>query len=157
MKGRPDRPVPHVRARFAARIDALADIGDWVRAACECCGESRAWLDAFELAAIEASSNVIRHGCAAMPDAPPPAARPLLALTLHRGRRALSLDIFDAGAAAPPGVFDAPRSLPSFDPDDADTWPERGMGLGIMHASVDAVEYRRRLGVNRLRLVKRRG
>ncbi|MBN3788585.1 ATP-binding protein [Burkholderia sp. Ac-20353] len=154
---RPDKPVPHSRARFPARLDALAGIGDWLRGACERCGESGAWLDTFELAVIEASSNIIRHGAAATARAAQASHEPVIALTLRRGTRALTLDLFDGGKPVPQGLFDARKALPPFDPEDIDTLPEGGMGLGIMHASVDCVEHRRRLGINRLRLVKNRG
>ncbi|VWC47478.1 hypothetical protein BLA23254_07481 [Burkholderia lata] len=154
MSRRDKRPPPAVRARFAARIDALSALGNWLRVACERYGESDAWLDAFELAAVEASSNVMRHGhsasCVAASDAP------VIALTLRCWQDFVALDVFDAGPAPPPGLFDAPASLPSVDPANIDALPEGGMGLGIMHASVDVIEHRRRLGVNRLRLVKHR-
>ncbi|WP_241290135.1 ATP-binding protein [Burkholderia stabilis] len=154
---RPDPPALRCRARFAARLDALADIGDWLRAACERDGVSGAWLDAFELAAIEAASNVIRHGVAALDDRLRADDTPAIALTLCVAAREVTLDLFDSGRPAPAGLFDARRSLPPVDPDDVEGLPEGGMGLGIMQASVDRIGCRRRLGINRLRLVKRRG
>ncbi|KWB20805.1 hypothetical protein WL32_16875 [Burkholderia cepacia] len=157
LRERPDRPGLRCRVRVAARLDALAEIGDWLRAACERDGVSGAWLDAFELAAIEAASNIIRHGAAASHDRSHAAGTPMIALTLCVAARVLTLDLFDRGRPAPAGLFDTRRGLPPVDPDDVESLPEGGMGIGIMQASVDRIECRRRLGVNRLRLVKLRG
>jgi anti-sigma regulatory factor (Ser/Thr protein kinase) len=143
------------RARFAARLDTLTEIGEWLRAMCGRGGESDAWVDMFELAVIEASSNIVRHGQSVLLDPSRESAE--LALTLRRWRQSWVIDLFDTGKPVPSGVFDTRRAMPSFDPEDIRTVPTGGLGLGIIHASVDVVEHRRRLGVNRLRLVKFRG
>lgn len=153
-----DSPAPCASARFSVQLDSLGELGRWLREECGRCGESGAWLDAFEVAVIEASSNAIRHVLSAPPDVGTlPKACLTLALTLRCCRASVVIDLFDAGKPVPASVFDCSHELPAFDPDDIASLPEGGMGLGIIFASVDTVDYRRRLGINRLRLVKHRG
>ncbi len=161
MSGQDEQTDVHVscaRARFAMRFDSLGEIGHWLRDECGRCGESGAWLDSFEAAVIEASSNAIRHVLSGPRDGGAlPQSGLTLALTVRHAYGSAVLDLFDGGKPVPAGVFDRRHELPAFDPDDIVNLPESGMGLGIIYASVDTVESRRRLGINRLRLVKHRG
>jgi anti-sigma regulatory factor (Ser/Thr protein kinase) len=152
-----DDHLPCARARFAVRLDSLGEVGRWLRDECGRCGESGVWLDAFEMAVIEASSNAIRHVLSGPPHVGTlPNASLTLALTLRCCCGSVSVDLFDAGRPVPAGVFECSHELPMFDPDDIASLPEVGMGLGIIYASVDIIKYHRRLGINRLRLVKHR-
>ncbi|CAB3746185.1 MULTISPECIES: ATP-binding protein [Burkholderia] len=150
------RSAPPSRARFPARLDALRGIAQWVRAECGRDAAAPAWVDQLELAIVEAASNAIRHGGTATVQPCARGAYPdfgiVLALRIQPHR--IVVDLFDAGQAAPDGLFDRHHPTPAFDPADIERLPERGMGLGILYACVDAVSYRRRLGINRLRLVK---
>jgi anti-sigma regulatory factor (Ser/Thr protein kinase) len=143
-------------ARFCARLDALCDIAQWVRAECERSGAAPVWVDQLELATVEAVSNAIRHGASpATKSSAVTANRDFGIVVLLRFEAdRIVIDLFDAGRAPPDGLFERRHLTPAFDPDDIERLPESGMGLGILYACVDAVVYRRKLGINRLRLVK---
>ncbi|WP_176049687.1 ATP-binding protein [Burkholderia sp. BCC1644] len=143
-----------VRARFRARLDALRDIASWVRAESER-DAAPAWVDQLELAIVEAASNAMRHGGATSPARVGQRDFGIVLVLRFRPDRVV-VDLFDAGRAAPNGLFERYHLTPVFDPGHIEHLPESGMGLGILYACVDVVAYRRRLGINRLRLVKHR-
>jgi serine/threonine-protein kinase RsbW len=155
------------RERFAARLAELPRLGTWARTSCERCASSSAWLDAIEVSVVEAASNIMLHGFGAssggdacdiataegMPNAWPA----LIVVTLRCFDMWLSVDLLDRGRPPPDDLFSVDTPVFGFDPDDLANLPEAGMGVAIIRASVDLLEYRRRLGVNRLRMIKRRG
>jgi len=155
------------RERFAANLAELPRLGAWARSSCERCAPSSAWLDAIEISVVEAASNIMRHGFGsssgsnacdiATAGGTSNAHAALIVVTLRCFETWLSVDLLDTGRPAPDGLFSVDTPVFGFDPDDLANLPEGGMGVAIIRASVDLLEYRRRLGVNRLRLIKRRG
>ena len=102
-----------------------------------------------ELGLAEALTNVVLHGYAGLEAEP-------FKVRWSVSGRVLLLEIRDRGrpipadrlSAAGPDTFD-------FDPTVLDALPEGGLGLSLMLATFDRVEYSSSRGVNRLRLTKR--
>ena len=97
----------------------------------------------LELALVEAATNAVRH---AYRDLPP---GPVTVRLLRTGTR-LTMTVVDRGQAFDPAAI-PPKPEP--DPDDPSTWPEGGMGLGIIRAAADEVEYASEGGENRLSIL----
>ncbi|MCB9897490.1 MAG: ATP-binding protein [Planctomycetes bacterium] len=123
-------------------------VGRCVQAAAEtltCWGAPGERVAALTVALAELGTNVCRHGYAA--GAPGP-----LEVELRWDDEGLQLTLRDEGVAFDPTAVPDP---PVPDPDDPDTWPERGMGLLIVRGTGDRLRYRRRGRVNELRLLIR--
>jgi serine/threonine-protein kinase RsbW len=104
---------------------------------------------AIELALWEALTNIARHGYREAPEGA------WLRITWRERPGAVEVDVQDAGSPIPANVLREKSSTPERDPDDLDALPESGMGLAIIHAAFDEVQYATAEGVNTLRLVKR--
>ena len=133
--------------RRRLRLQGRATRDEARRFASSCAGALRAWgvpaerVAAAELAVAEACANVARH---AYLDGDGGQMRLLLTLS---GARVV-LELSDRGRA-----FDPTRHVHAPvepDPDDPTSWPEGGMGLSILGEVVDALDYRRVRGENRL-------
>lgn len=103
-----------------------------------------------ELALVEAVTNIIKYG---LPHSP--SAEVQLIFTLSTP--SLQIEIYDQGVPIPAGLLDlADGSVFDFDADDMDAWPTSGMGLSLIKAAMDDVDYRTIDGNNILRLIKHR-
>ena len=109
----------------------------------------------LELAMWEACTNLLKHGY-------PPEDPGSVKLVVDLFERALRIRLIDQTLAVPAAKLDAALNAADgavfgFDPDDLANVPESGMGLSLIRAAADAVQYHRRNGCNLLELVKYRG
>ncbi|WP_435168362.1 ATP-binding protein [Falsirhodobacter sp. 1013] len=94
-------------------------------------------LPAFEIAVVEALTNVIRHG-GLRPDQ-------TVGVALHQTQGGIEATITDEGRAPPDDLFTKP--LPE---DDGDPMAESGRGIGLILMCADRVTATREDGCNRL-------
>lgn len=122
------------RARFDARLEEVSRV----------CGEVHGLASArlgepgageIDLGLAEALSNIVRHGCAGQPDA-------ALELVCVESPDRWCLRVFDRGRPVPAELLRRDTSpVFDFDPDALDAIPEGGMGLALMRASFDDIDY----------------
>lgn len=86
----------------------------------------------IELAVMEAVNNAIIHGCRDNKS---------IHLTMETNSRSLLIHLEYEGVEMDAGRLTLGRESPIFDSDDIETLPEGGMGLPIIHAVMDAVDY----------------
>lgn len=129
-----------------SRLEQLSLLAVVVRAVCGETPLAGDVIDGVELALVEAVTNVIRHGYAGEPGLP-------ITVRVELLDDRLALTIEDQGTPIPPGLLEAAAAAalpePTLDPS---TWPESGMGLGLIAAAADALAYASSDGWNRLRL-----
>ena len=102
-----------------------------------------------EIGLAEALTNVVLHGYAGLEAEP-------FKVRWSVSRRMLLLEIRDRGRPIPKDrLRSAGPDTFSFDPTVLDTLPEGGLGLSLMMAAFDRVDYSSAGGVNCLRLTKR--
>jgi anti-sigma regulatory factor (Ser/Thr protein kinase) len=137
--------MPHHEISLAPDLAEIPRMLDWIG---ECCaGEGVAPDLAFKItvALEEAVTNIVHHAFIGI--APPHAIR----LRLDVGAEAIAAEITDNGRAFDPSAQPRPDvSLP------LDERAIGGLGIHLMRAMVDRIEYRRRGGCNHLRLEKAR-
>ena len=121
---------PSVRLLAAACHGVLAEWG--------LASERRSLL---ELAVVEAATNVVRHAYGGLGGR--------VEVELAREGKAIALTVLDSGISFDPTLVPPPREP---DPDDPTTWPEGGMGLPIIRAACDELNYASGGGKNRLTL-----
>ena len=101
-----------------------------------------------ELGAIEALTNIVRHGYAGRSDGQ-------LELQYRENADRLELELIDTGSPIPAGKLElADQHVFDFDPNDLGNLPEHGMGLSLIRALFDNVEYHSAEGRNRMLLTK---
>jgi serine/threonine-protein kinase RsbW len=124
------------RAEVAARLEDVSRVCAEVAALAAQRGDKAAAAQ-IDLGLSEALSNIARHGYA--PDAPD--ANVQLVWTEQPGRWCLRL--FDHGQPIPEAALQPGTADPfDFDPLALDALPEGGMGLALLRASFDQVDYR---------------
>ena len=102
-----------------------------------------------EIGVAEALTNVVLHGYAGLEAEP-------FKVRWSVSRRHLLLEIRDRGRPIPEDrLRSAGPDTFGFDPTELDALPEGGLGLSLMLAAFDRVDYSSADGVNRLRLTKR--
>lgn len=123
------------RATFAARLEEVSRVcGEVGALAAARLGEAQA--GEIDLGLSEALSNIVRHGCAGQPGA-----RIELVCVESPGRWCLRL--FDRGRPVPAQALREPAdAVFDFDPGSLDALPEGGMGLALMRACFDTLDYR---------------
>lgn len=132
----PDGASVLYRAEIAARLEEVSRVCAEVAALAAQRGDETVAAQ-IDLGLAEALSNIARHGYA--PDAPD--ARVQLVWTEQPGRWCLRL--FDHGHPFPDTALQPGADDPfDFDPVALDSLPEGGMGLALMRASFDRVDYR---------------
>ena len=102
-----------------------------------------------EIGLAEALANVVLHGYAGLKAEP-------FKVRWSVSQRLLLLEILDRGRPIPEDrLRSAGPDTFGFDPTVLDALPEGGLGLSLMLAAFDRVDYSSADGVNRLRLTKR--
>ncbi len=125
-----------IELRIGANPAEVSLIGRSVRALCEpLLGEDAA--TSVELAICEAVNNVVEHAYRDFSDG-----LVTVRWTGHPDR--VCIEVRDRGAPLPRGALD--RGLPEFDPDNLESLPEGGFGLGIVSALAHEVRYMRDAG-----------
>lgn len=133
--------------RVEPQVSEIARLIDWVEACCGEHGVNAAIRLKMTLAIEEAVTNVITHGLGSTPRSP---AHPIT-ICLEVTASMLAAEVIDEGDA-----FD-PTTAPV--PDLSLTLEQRrpgGLGIHLMRAVLDRLEYHRRNGRNILRLEKSR-
>jgi len=142
-------------ARASARFELQPTLEDVVRV----CGALRPLMPArlpeedryaIEIAMTEALTNLVEHGYEGRPDAAPARIKwletdDLLLVEVRDEGRPIPRDVL---ARAGPDTF-------GYDPTDIGSLPESGMGLALMKAAFDDLDYRSENGTNVLTLRKR--
>ncbi|MFS2223896.1 ATP-binding protein [Pantoea sp. B65] len=103
-----------------------------------------------DLASCEALSNIIRHALQLDHQR-------YAEITLSYSPECLTLALSDTGTPIPPEVLTATAKNLTLVPDPriSDSWPEGGMGLQLIYALMDNVQYRSEHGRNTLILTRR--
>lgn len=121
-------------ARIPPVLEEVDVLGSRLRdAAAPFLAEDR--LFAFEIALVEALTNIIRHGGLSAEDA--------VEVRLSETAGVVELEIRDTGPAPPADLFTAPRP-------DSDPMAESGRGIALILSCADAVRLSRDGKVNRL-------
>lgn len=102
---------------------------------------------AARLAVTEALNNVIEHAYEECEGHP-------ISVSQSLEGDSLTVAIHDWGNPTPDGTL-GPRSLPTFDMDDPESFPEGGWGLFLIQSHMDSVEYARDGERNTLTLTKK--
>jgi serine/threonine-protein kinase RsbW len=135
-----------VHLRFRSTLADVARVAEHLRGRMPA-GLSAPEQDAVELGITEALTNIVRHGTLD-PDEP---------VELHWTERPgrLEIEIVDRGQAIPEHrLRDAGPSTFDFDETDIGGLPEGGMGLALIKAAFDHIDYRSDGGENHLHLIK---
>jgi anti-sigma regulatory factor (Ser/Thr protein kinase) len=130
---------------LAPDIAEVARLIDWVEQRCSDAGFGGEFATRLALALDEAVSNVIHHSFTGRP---PPHR---IEIRLDIGRTGVAATLIDNGRPFDPSALPRPAvSLP------AEHREPGGLGILLMHKTVDRVAYRRSNRENRLRLEKSR-
>lgn len=133
-----------VAVRIDSRLDHVQFAARAIKALCTEAGLEPRSCARVELAVVEAVNNVIRHAYRLEPG------HEVEVVFVHQGAE-LHFEVNDAGT---PREIRPPRPF-EFDPADTPSLPEGGMGLHLIHAIMDHVEYRSAAGRNTLAMTKR--
>lgn len=105
--------------------------------------------DVIEVALAEVLTNIVQHGYVGVAPAP-------IEVDWQEHASVFVVDVRDAGRAIPAARLEAAgEDTFAFDPDDLDSLPEGGLGLAILKAAFDVVDYRSEGGSNCMHLEKR--
>lgn len=129
-----------------SRLEAVAELGSRVSAACAGIGIDEEALCDIELAVVEAATNVVCHGYRGLPVG-------AVEVEVRLQPDQVQVDIIDRGAPIPEGLLDQAEIA---EPGDIAALADSGRGLALIRASVDSWAYETSPAGNRLKLVKRR-
>lgn len=103
---------------------------------------------AIEIALAELLNNIVVHGFPAGGGAP-------IEVSWSLATDAFVVEVRDRGLAIPAAKLDAagPASF-AFDPEDLDGLPQGGLGLALVKAAFDRIDYRSVQGINCMHLEK---
>lgn len=134
----------HMNIQLEACVDSLSVLAQFMSQGRESLHIPERCYRALELAADEAVTNVIQHGCLREPNS-------CIKLSLSRHDEWVTLVIEDEGTP-----FDAPCPAPCPDPDQPlEDRKTGGLGLFLIERMVDEVERLRDGQINRLVLKKK--
>ncbi|WP_182914066.1 ATP-binding protein [Sphingobium terrigena] len=129
----------HPPLKIPARLEAVAQLADYLRASCaDAAVAPQAAID-LELALVEAANNIILHGYAGRSDG-------TIGLLVRQGEGVVELELTDFGLPMDDGQIMMCRP---FSLDD-----ESGRGIQIIQSCIDLIDYRRDAGVNCLAMTK---
>ena len=131
-----------------SRLAEVARVGQAVRDFCARAGLGGEAAADLDLAVTEALNNVIVHGHRGEAGHP-------VRVGVRAVGEGVEVRISDRGTPIPAAALDRAREERDFDPADLDGLPESGMGLMLVHRSVDRMEYEAGADGNRMVLVKR--
>jgi serine/threonine-protein kinase RsbW len=140
------RPLREARFLIRATLAEVSALGSALRAFRS--GHDRCAECHIEIGIIEALTNVVEHGYAAGADA-------TIAIRYSEYPDRLVTEIVDHGRPIPLDRMEkADAEVFAFDPTDTCNLPEGGLGLSLIRALFDVVEYSSAPAENRLRLTK---
>lgn len=106
-------------------------------------------LNELEIGVMEAITNIVRHAYKRASLQP-------IEVVYQTTAEGISLEFADAGEPLPETMRNAAHTaVLAFDADDIGNLPEGGMGVALIHAVFDSVNYSLSQGINRLHLFKR--
>jgi anti-sigma regulatory factor (Ser/Thr protein kinase) len=118
-----------------SRLDEIRKLGPWLIEALPQVGDDPA-IAVLELVLVELVSNTIRHGHANE-------AGHTIRLRLERlGDRRVQVRIWDRGKPIPAEILNRSSDALEFAADDVEALPTSGLGLAMVQAAVDRIEYR---------------
>jgi anti-sigma regulatory factor (Ser/Thr protein kinase) len=148
MNSRPAVANSHIKLTIEGRLANIGMVGAVTRILSSESGFSVMSSTEIELAVVEAVTNVIKYGLLELPPSD-------IELSLTYYEQYLAIEISDNGTPMPCQALDnADGSVFDFLEHDMDTWPTSGMGLSLIKAVMDCVEYSSMNGRNTLRLIK---
>jgi anti-sigma regulatory factor (Ser/Thr protein kinase) len=118
-----------------SRLDEIRRLGPWLAAALSPeVGEAA--IATLELVLVELVSNTIRHGHAGE-------AGHSIHLRLERlEKRRVQVQIQDRASPIPTEILNRSGELPALDAADLQALPESGLGIAMVQASVDRMDFR---------------
>lgn len=148
MNSSPAAANSHIKLTIEGRLANIGMVGAVTRILSSESGFSVMSSTEIELAVVEAVTNVIKYGLLELPSSE-------IDLSLTYFEQYLAIEISDNGIPMPSQALeDADGSVFDFLEHDMDTWPTSGMGLSLIKAVMDRVEYSSMNGRNTLRLIK---
>ncbi len=144
------KAVKWIRLTIASELEGATLVGQSVHAICVHLGLDETTTFGIELCVVESVTNAIRHGYKL-------AAGNEVTVNLAVFDTRVEVEVADEGLSMPEANVQALRqgsSVFDFDENDLDSVPEGGMGLQIIHATMDGVDYVTDGKTNRLRMVK---
>lgn len=139
-----------IKLTIRARLPDVSILGVTIRVLADEFGLEMMACTEIELAVVEAVTNIVKHGLAKSPDS-------LIEITLYSTNQLLAITLFDQGSPMPADALDlADGSVFNYTPEDVDGWPTSGMGLSLIKAVMDEVQYSSDESGNTLRLIKRK-
>jgi serine/threonine-protein kinase RsbW len=142
--------LSRLRIAIDSNLEEVFLVSLVIRAVCSHAGLDELQTAEVELCAVEAATSAIKHAYGGKPGRDVSVA---LAFTDQR----LDLEVRDEGRSMPIEQRERLRNgsaVLAFEPSDLANVPEGGMGLEIIHRTMDLVEYSTDGGSNRLRLTK---
>lgn len=129
-----------------SRFEETRRLGPWLATAL---GDlrSESAVDDLELALVELVTNIVEHGHAGEAGHP-------IHLLLFQEDGIARIEIHDRGRPVPPEAFAGSADAFAFDPEDIDGLPTGGMGLALVYAMVDHLDYRQEGDGNVTTIVK---
>lgn len=139
-----------IKLTIMARLTDISILGVAIRTLAAEYGLEMMACTEVELAAVEAITNIVKYGYANQPQG-------VIDVTLYSNAELLVLILHDQGTPMPEDALEnADGSVFNYDVDDIDSWPTSGMGLSLIKAVMDDVQYMSGEAGNILRLVKKK-
>lgn len=142
----PRVPVRRARFVFEATLDDVSRVAQALRVFLppEAPEEVR---NEIEIGVVEAMSNIVRHGYGSSENG-------VIEVSYDYSGSEISIELKDRGAPLPDGALGGAGGVFDYDPQDIAQLPESGMGIALMRASFDRIEYRADAGGNVLRMTR---
>ncbi len=141
--------MTRLKIDIESKLNAVSQLGMTVHSACEAFGLPEEMRFRIQTAVVEAASNAVRHAYDHAPDQ-----AVTFTMEIHEGR--VELEVIDSGKPMPPQQAEVLRhgsNVLDFDETDIEALPEGGLGLEIIHRSMDNVNYTSNNGINRIHMM----
>lgn len=137
-----------IRLSIKANLSSVGIVGAVFRALSAEFGLSVVACTEVELAVVEATTNIVKYSLAHRPEED-------IHFSVSNEGYILEVMIEDKGTPMPSeALANADGSVFDYDVDNMDTWPMSGMGLSLIKAVMNTVEYHADSQGNILRMVK---
>lgn len=137
-----------IRLSIKANLSSVSIVGAIFRTLSAEFGLSVVACAEIELAVVEATTNIVKYGLAHCPEEE-------IHFSVSNEGYILEILIEDKGIPMPEeALVNADGSVFDYDAEDMDSWPMSGMGLSLIKAVMNTVEYHADAHGNILRMVK---
>ncbi|PTQ89225.1 ATP-binding protein [Agitococcus lubricus] len=141
-------PKSRIKLSIEAKLANIGMLGNVARMIAHETGLSVMTGTEVELAVVEAVTNIVKYGLTDKPDAE-------IEVVFTCYSDFLQIDVCDQGLAIPTeALAQADGKVFDYAIEDMNTWPTSSMGLSLIKAVMDSVEYQTLENRNTLRLVK---